>query len=112
LNSDQTPAYLLKQEHKKEIMSGWMSRIVFPVVAGIGFYQLLKPEPNPEQIKKLKDPEMVLMGQLIRGQGASELSTLRQETKQRTKDLVQEYGKQKEEEDSKKEIPKKEDSKE
>ena len=45
---------------------------------------------------------MALMGQIIRGQGASDLSTLRQETKQRTKELAQQYGKEQEEADSKK----------
>jgi len=45
---------------------------------------------------------MVLMGQMIRGQGASDLSTLRSETKQRTKDLAKEYGEQQGEADSKK----------
>lgn len=49
----------------------------------------------------MKDPDMVLMGQLIRGGGASELSTLRQETKQRTRELAQEYGKELEEKEAK-----------
>jgi len=82
-------------------MSGWMTRIVFPVVAGFGFYQVLKPEPTPDQLQRMKDPDMILMGQLIRGGGASELSTLRQETKQRTRELAQEYGKELEEKEAK-----------
>ena len=46
---------------------------------------------------------MALMGQLIRGQGAAELSTLREETKKRTREMAAEYGRQKEaEEESKK----------
>ena len=49
----------------------------------------------------MKDPDMILMGQLIRGQGASELSTLRQETKQRTRELAQEYGRELEEKEAK-----------
>ena len=39
------------------------------------------------------------MGQMIRGQGASELSTLREETKRRTREMAAEYGKQKQEEE-------------
>ena len=39
------------------------------------------------------------MGQMIRGQGASDLSTLREETKRRTREMAAEYGKQKQEEE-------------
>jgi hypothetical protein len=39
------------------------------------------------------------MGQMIRGQGASELSTLREETKRKTREMAAEYGKQKQEEE-------------
>merc|ERR1711982_23775 len=84
-----------------KIAMSWFGRIVFPTILGFGAYYVLVPAPV-DQEKKLKNPEMALMGQLIRGQGAAELSTLREETKKRTREMAAEYGRQKEAEEDQK----------
>merc|ERR1711997_706561 len=74
-------------------MSSILSRIVAPVVFGIGAYYALMPTPKVEDESQLSDEEK-LMRATMRATNKSDLSALREETNRKRKEMAEAYGRQ------------------
>ena len=74
-------------------MSSILSRVVAPVVFGIGAYYALVPTPKVEDESQLSDEEK-LMRATMRATNKSDLSSLREETNRKRKEMAEAYGRQ------------------
>ena len=74
-------------------MSAILTRVIAPVVFGIGAFYALVPTPKEQDESSLSDTEK-LMRATVRARGPSDLSALREETNRKRKEMAEAYGRQ------------------
>ena len=74
-------------------MSGIVTRIIAPIVFGVGACWVLVPKPKEADPETLSDEEKLLRAS-VRAKGPVDLTALREETNRKRKEMAEEYGRQ------------------
>merc|ERR1711994_462887 len=74
-------------------MSGIVTRIIAPIVFGVGACWVLVPKPKEADPDSLSEEEKLLRAS-VRAKGPVDLTALREETNRKRKEMAEEYGRQ------------------